>query len=158
MPDSTVAIASDHGGYDQKKQLVSWMLLSGINIHDLGPYTNDPVDYPDFAALVADEIVSGIADFGVLVCGTGIGMAMTANKFTGIRAANVITPEFAELAREHNDANIITLSGRFVDFETNRNILRKFFSTSFGGGRHKTRVDKIKALEVALHDGSSRQK
>ena len=156
MPDITVAIASDHGGYDQKKQLVSWMLLSGINIHDLGPYTNDPVDYPDYAAKVADEVLSGIANLGVLVCGTGIGMAMTANKFTGIRAANVTTPEFAVLAREHNDANIITLSGRFVDFETNKSILKKFFSTSFGGGRHKTRVDKIKALEEVLHDGIGR--
>jgi len=150
MKDLTVAIASDHGGYDQKKQLVSWMLLSGVNIHDLGPYTNDPVDYPDFAKRVADEIVTGIAELGVLVCGTGIGMAITANKFPGIRAANVTTPEFAALAREHNDANIIAISGRFVDFETNKTILRKFFSTSFGEGRHAVRVDKIKAFEELL--------
>jgi len=148
--DITVAIASDHGGYEQKRQLVSWMMQCGVIIHDLGPYTSDAVDYPDFAAPVAKEINRSIADLGVLVCGTGIGMAIAANKFAGIRAANVTDPEFAALAREHNDANIITLSGRFVDLETNKKILRKFFSTKFGEGRHKTRVDKIMSFEQVL--------
>ena len=153
MDKVTVAIASDHGGYEQKKQLVSWMLKNNINIHDLGPYSDQAVDYPDYAALVAHEVSSGMADKGVLVCGTGVGMAMAANKFPGIRAANVTAVQFAELARGHNDANVITLSGRFVDVETNRDILSVFLSTAFEGGRHCGRVDKISAVEQTVKEG-----
>ena len=98
---------------------------------DLGPDTDERVDYPDFAALVARDVAAGTAERGVLVCGTGIGMAVAADKVQGIRAANVVTPEFAALAREHNDANVIALSGRFVDEETNRRILDAFLSTDF---------------------------
>jgi len=155
MPDISVAIASDHAGYEQKRQIVAWMLLLGVDIHDLGPYDDSSVDYPDYAALVAYEVSEKIADRGVLICGTGIGMAMTANKFSGVRAANVTTPEFAKLAREHNDANVITLSGRFVDLETNKQILKSFFSTPFGKGRHTGRVDKITAIEQDLRETGS---
>ncbi|MCL1847059.1 MAG: ribose 5-phosphate isomerase B [Coriobacteriia bacterium] len=150
MTKTPVAIASDHAGFDQKKKLVGWMLLQGIDVHDLGPYNDERVDYPDYGALVAEEVSQGKAISGVLVCGTGIGMAITANKFSGIRAANITTPQFAELAREHNDANIATLSGRFVDLETNKKILAAFFSTPFGEGRHADRVNKIKALETPV--------
>ena len=156
--DRSVAIASDHAGFEQKRQLVEWMLRKGIDVHDLGPYNDERVDYPDFAVLVAREVSKGMARMGVLVCGTGIGMAMTANKFSGIRAANVTAPHFAELAREHNDANIITLSGRFVGLETNKGILEAFLSTPFGQGRHAERVQKITAIERDQKDQKADQK
>ena len=154
MEKGIVAIASDHGGYEQKKQLVAWMLKNNISIHDLGPYSDQTVDYPDYAALVAHEVSSGLADKGVLVCGTGIGMAMTANKFPGIRAASVTNEQFAELARSHNDANIITLSGRFVSIDTNKGILSVFFKTAFEGGRHCGRLDKITEVEQTVRESS----
>ena len=97
--------------------------------------------------IVAHDVVNGEAERGVLVCGTGIGMAIAANKVDGIRAANIVSPAFAALCREHNDANVITLSGRFVDLSANKEILKSFLSTEFGGGRHAGRVEKIMALE-----------
>ena len=105
------------------------------------------MDYPDYAAPVARDVADGSADYGVLVCGTGIGMAMAADKVPGARAANIINPEFAALCREHNDANVITLSGRFVPLEENERILDAFLATDFGGGRHAGRVEKIMALD-----------
>lgn len=144
-----VAIASDHAGFEQKQILRDYMDGNGIEVIDLGPDTDDRVDYPDYAEMVARAIAHGDADRGVLVCGTGIGMAIAANKIDGIRAANVISPEFAALAREHNDANIVSVSGRFVDAEKNARIIDAFLSTEFAGGRHAGRVDKIAALERA---------
>ena len=155
MADISVAVASDHAGFDQKRQFVSWMLLTGIDVHDLGPYDEKSVDYPDYAALVAHEVSTKKADLGILICGTGIGMAMTANKFPGVRAANVTSAQFAELAREHNDANLLCLSGRFVDYETNKQIIERFFSTPFAGGRHNDRVRKILDLEKGLRGGGT---
>ena len=142
-----VSIASDHAGFEQKQQLADYLRTEGHEVLDRGPENDDRVDYPDFAVLVARDVAAGAAERGVLVCGTGIGMAIAANKVDGIRAANVTTPEFARLAREHNDANIVTVSGRFVDLETNEAILRAFLSTDFGEGRHAGRVQKIMALE-----------
>lgn len=142
-----ISIASDHAGFEQKQQLKAYLQEKGHEVADRGPDSDDRVDYPDFAALVAHDVAEGAAERGVLVCGTGIGMAVAANKVRGIRAANAITPQFAELAREHNDANVITLSGRFVGVEDNRAILDAFLSTAFGGGRHAGRVAKIAALE-----------
>ncbi len=144
-----VAIASDHAGFEQKQILRDYMDGNGIEVIDLGPDTDDRVDYPDYAEMVARAIAHGDADRGVLVCGTGIGMAIAANKIDGIRAANVVSPEFAALAREHNDANIVSVSGRFVDAEKNARIIDAFLSTEFAGGRHAGRVDKIAALERA---------
>ena len=144
-----ISIASDHAGFEQKTALAAYLRELGHQVTDLGPDTDERVDYPDFAALVARDVAAGTAERGVLVCGTGIGMAVAANKVQGIRAANVVTPEFAALAREHNDANVVALSGRFVDAETNRRILDAFLSTDFGGGRHAGRVEKIAALEKA---------
>lgn len=143
-----VSIASDHAGFQQKQELAKYLCDEGFEVVDLGPDSEDRVDYPDFAEAVARDVASGDSQFGVLVCGTGIGMAIAANKVPGIRAANVVDPKFAELAREHNDANVITLSGRFVDLETNRRILNAFLSTQFGGGRHADRVQKIMSLET----------
>ena len=142
-----VSIASDHAGFDEKQLLVDYLRELGHEAIDRGPEDDSRVDYPDFAALVARDVATGAAQRGVLVCGTGIGMAIAANKVHGIRAANAISPEFAELAREHNDANIITLSGRFVDDDTNRAIVQAFLETEFGGGRHAGRVEKIMQLE-----------
>lgn len=142
-----IAIASDHAGFEEKQLLVGYLQQLGHEVADHGPATDDRVDYPDFAALVARDVAGGTADCGVLVCGTGIGMAIAANKVHGIRAANVTSPEFAALAREHNDANIVAVSGRFVDDATNRAIVKAFLETDFAGGRHTGRVAKIMALE-----------
>lgn len=142
-----VSIASDHAGFEEKELLKPYIESLGHEVCDRGPQNADRVDYPDFAKLVADDVASGAADRGVLVCGTGIGMAISANKVRGIRAANVTSPDFAALAREHNDANIVTLSGRFVTDEVNRAIVKTFLETEFGGGRHAGRVAKIMALE-----------
>lgn len=142
-----VSIAADHAGFEEKQLLVEYLRELGCEVVDRGPANDDRVDYPDFAALVAADVASGEAERGVLVCGTGIGMAIAANKVDGIRAANVITPEFAQLAREHNDANVVTVSGRFVTDEVNRAIVKAFLETDFGGGRHAGRVEKIMALQ-----------
>ena len=142
-----VSIASDHAGFEEKELLKPYLVELGHEVIDRGPDSDDRVDYPEFAELVAKDVASGEADRGVLVCGTGIGMAIAANKVDGIRAANVTTPEFAALSREHNDANIVTVSGRFVTDETNSAIVKAFLETAFGGGRHEGRVAKIMALE-----------
>lgn len=147
-PAKVVSIASDHAGFAQKQQLAAYLREQGYTVIDHGPENDNRVDYPDYALPVARDVADGTAWRGVLVCGTGIGMAMAADKVPGVRAANIITPEFAALCREHNDANIITLSGRFVDLDTNRRILDVFFSTPFGGGRHTARVEKIMAIDT----------
>ncbi|MBQ3106901.1 MAG: ribose 5-phosphate isomerase B [Eggerthellaceae bacterium] len=142
-----ISIASDHAGFEQKQQLAEYLMACGHAVIDRGPADDGRVDYPDFAALVAHDVADGAADYGVLVCGTGIGMAIAANKVNGIRAVNAINTQFAELCREHNDANVVTLSGRFVELEENKRILDTFLSTDFGGGRHAGRVEKIMQLE-----------
>jgi len=128
-----ISIASDHAGFEQKQALVGYLASKGHDVIDRGPDCDDRVDYPDYAARVAHDVVDG--------------MAVAANKIDGIRAANVTSPLFAALAREHNDANVVAVSGRFIDESVNREILDAFVSTSFGGGRHAGRVEKIAALE-----------
>lgn len=145
--DMRIAIASDHGGFEQKQELALFLTESGHVVIDLGPETDASVDYPNYAELVARTVANGSVDRGVLICGTGIGMAIAANKISGIRAANVVSPQFATLAREHNDANIIALSGRFVDITTNKAVLKAFLDTPFGKGRHARRVAQIQELE-----------
>lgn len=142
-----ISIASDHAGFDEKELLKSYLIAAGHEVVDRGPGDDARVDYPDFAQLVAADVAQGAAERGVLVCGTGIGMAIAANKLPGIRAANVTSAEFAVLAREHNDANVVAVSGRFVSDEVNRAIVDAFLTTEFGGGRHAGRVEKIAALE-----------
>jgi ribose 5-phosphate isomerase B len=142
-----IAIASDHAGVAQKTSLVEWLMFNGYEVNDLGPYDETSVDYPDFAELVGKAIQAGSADYGILLCGTGIGMSIAANKLKGIRAANVTNTEFATLAREHNDANVVTLSARFVDVETNIAIVSTFLNTAWLGDRHARRVDKVTLLE-----------
>jgi ribose 5-phosphate isomerase B len=142
-----VAIASDHGGFEQKQELAAYLRDQGHEVEDLGPGNSESVDYPDYALLVARAVTKGRAQRGVLVCGTGIGMAIAANKLPGIRAANVTAPQFATLAREHNDANVLALSGRFVASDLNKQILQAFLETPFAEGRHARRVAKIRELE-----------
>lgn len=142
-----VSIGSDHAGFEQKQLLAEYLRSKGYEVIDRGPDSDDRVDYPDYAALVGKDVSEGACDRGVLVCGTGIGMAIAACKISGVRAANIVSSEFAKLCREHNDANVITLSGRFVPLEENEKILDVFFATEFGGGRHAGRVVKINALD-----------
>ncbi len=142
-----ISIASDHGGFEQKQALVHHLEDAGHGVIDRGCTSTESVDYPDYAQLVAEDLAANEADLGVLVCGTGIGMAIAANKMPGIRAANCTTPDFAHLAREHNNANILTLSGRFVPLDENEQIVDEFIETPFAGGRHERRVQKIMALE-----------
>ncbi len=142
-----IVIASDHAGFEQKEELASYLKDRGYNVVDAGPDTDDRVDYPDFAKKVATSVASHEVDYGVLVCGTGVGMAIAANKISGIRAANVTSASFAALSREHNDANIVSVSGRFVSLEENKKILDAFLTTQFSGGRHAGRVQKIADLE-----------
>ncbi len=143
-----ISFGSDHAGFEQKQQLIDYVVQRGHDVIDCGPDSDERVDYPDFAVRVAEQVASGRSDRGVLVCGTGIGMALAADKVAGIRAANIIREDFAILCREHNDANVITLSGRFVSVEENKRILEAFLTTEFAGGRHADRVAKINALDA----------
>ncbi|MCL2525985.1 MAG: ribose 5-phosphate isomerase B [Coriobacteriia bacterium] len=138
-----IAIASDHGGFEQKESLKPWLVQQGYSVKDLGPDNEASVDYPDYAHIVAKLVARGEADAGILVCGTGLGMSIAANKVKGIRAVPVTTPEFAQLAREHNDANVLCLSGRFVDDASNKHIVQEFLTTDFAEGRHARRVAKF---------------
>jgi ribose 5-phosphate isomerase B len=143
-----IIIGSDHAGFDQKQRLAAYLADEGHDVRDVGAFSEtDSVDYPDFALAVARGVANGEAERGVLVCGTGIGMAIAANKVAGVRAANATDPEFAKLARQHNDANVITVSGRFVPVQTNEAILDAFLGTPFEGGRHSRRIGKIAAAE-----------
>lgn len=143
-----VAIASDHAGFEQKQQLVDYLASEfKVDTIDCGPDTDDRVDYPDYAKKVADMVVSGEADRGVLVCGTGIGMALAADKVAGIRASSITSPEFADLFRRHNDGNVVCLSGRFVDLQVNKDIIKVFLTAEFEGGRHAERVAKVMKLD-----------
>lgn len=142
-----ISLASDHAGFEQKRQLVDYLARKGFDVIDRGPETDDRVDYPDFAVLVANDVRNGEADRGILVCGTGIGMALAADKVPGVRAANIVREDFAVLCREHNNANVLTLSGRFVSIEENERIVDAFLGTEFAGGRHAQRVAKIDALD-----------
>jgi ribose 5-phosphate isomerase B len=139
-----VALGSDHAGYEQKQHIMQYLADKGAEVIDLGAVSAvESVDYPDFALKVGHAVASGQADLGVLVCGTGVGMAIAANKVQGVRAANVTDPEFARLARAHNNANVLALSGRLVSIEMNERIIDAFLDTAFEGGRHERRVDKI---------------
>ena len=147
MADLSIIIASDHGGFEQKELLKDWLKQQGYNVFDCGCYSDESVDYPDLAKAACDKFLESDAQYVILVCGTGIGMQISANKVDGIRAANVTSPKFAALARQHNNANVLTLSGRFVDIDTNKDIITTFIETEFEGGRHARRVEKIMNIE-----------
>ena len=143
-----VAIGSDHAGYDQKVRIEAHLKAQGHEVIDFGTgNSEDSVDYPDFGIAVGRAVAKGEAERGVLVCGTGIGISIAANKVRGVRAANVTDPEFAKLARRHNDANVVAVSGRFVPVTVNEEIVDAFLATAFEGGRHGRRIDKITEVE-----------
>ena len=138
-----IAIGSDHAGFTQKSKTIIFLEgVFGAQVLDVGTFSKESVDYPDYAHLVAKEVLLG-ADFGVLICGSGNGVSMAANKHKKIRAAVCWTPEISKLAREHNDANILSIPARFVDEKTTQKIIKNFLETAFEGGRHKRRVEKI---------------
>ena len=143
MPRKPIAIASDHAGYDLKTALSRELAEMGYEVLDLGTDGPQSVDYPDFAAALAKAVQAGEAERGVLICGTGIGMAMAANRHPGVRAAVCWDETSARLTREHNDANVLALGARLLGTEVARDCLRTFLSTDFSGGRHIGRVAKI---------------
>ena len=138
-----VSIASDHAGFELKETIVSHLKALKIEVIDNGPKNDDSVDYPDFAKKVVDDLKGSNANRGILICGSGQGMAMSANKHTGIRAALCHNLEITKLARAHNDANILTLGARVLDHETALQCVDTFFNTDFEGDRHQKRIDKI---------------
>ncbi|MBE6754915.1 MAG: ribose 5-phosphate isomerase B [Ruminococcaceae bacterium] len=142
-----VAIGCDHGGYELKKEIIAHLTKNGVEFKDFGTYDGNSVDYPDIAKLVCKSILSGECENGILVCGTGIGISIAANKHKGIRAA-VCSDEFsAKFTRLHNDANVLCLGGRVVGPGLACELVDIFLSTGFEGGRHALRVDKITAIE-----------
>lgn len=146
-PKNTVAIASDHGGYEMKAALIEDLAKTGCAVLDLGTNSSDPVDYPDYAYKLAKAIKSGQAERGILICGSGIGISIAANRYPEIRAALVNDGLSAALSRQHNDANVMVLGGRLTGIETARDCLTKFLTTDFEGGRHARRVDKLSSPE-----------
>ena len=137
----SIAIGADHAGYEYKKLLIDF--LKDFSVKDFGTYSTDSVDYPDFAHPVASAVESGEFDLGILICGSANGVAITANKHQGIRAAICWTAEVARIVRMHNDANILCIPARFVAAEQAKDITTQFLETPFEGGRHATRVGKI---------------
>ncbi len=142
---STIALGADHAGYELKEALKGWLINHGFHVLDLGTHSTESVDYPDYAALVGESVADHKVERGLLVCGTGIGMAMAANKVPGVRAALCGDLYTARMSREHNDANVLALGGRLVDHATAERILKVWLETPFAGGRHVGRVAKIDA-------------
>ncbi|MFQ5861240.1 MAG: ribose 5-phosphate isomerase B [Dehalococcoidia bacterium] len=142
-----VAIGSDHRGFHLKQAMAELLRDMGLEYHDFGCYDTSSVDYPDVAQQVAREVQRGEFDHGVLICGTGIGMSIAANKMPGIRAAPCYNPFSARMAREHNNANILCLGGELLGPELAQEIARAYFSSSFQGGRHQRRIEKLSHLE-----------
>jgi len=142
-----IAIASDHAGFDEKERLKPLLNELGIQFEDLGTVSPESVDYPDYARKVGEEVAQGRAEQGLLVCGSGTGMAIAANKVPGVRAAVAWNEEIARLAREHNDANVLSLAARFTPFDDLAKIVRAWFAAKFDGGRHARRVEKIREIE-----------
>ncbi len=141
-----IAIGSDHAGFQHKAALIPWLEDQGYEVHDYGTFSEESTDYPDYAVEVAWAVSTKRADRGILICGTGIGVAITANKVSGVRAANCCSEEMARLAREHNNANILTFGGRLVSLELAKEMVEIFLITPFEGGRHQRRVEKIHRL------------
>jgi ribose 5-phosphate isomerase B len=144
-----IALGADHAGYELKNQIKAHLLKSGIEVHDEGTNSGESVDYPDFARAVAHDVHDARADLGILVCGSGIGMAIAANKVEGVRAANVSTEYEAQMSREHNNANVLTLGARILNPDQAFAIVDKWLKTQFAGGRHERRVEKISEIEKA---------
>ncbi len=138
-----ISIGGDHAGFVYKDEIIKMLSSEGHEVKDFGPFSEVSVDYPDFAHPVAISVEKGEAQFGILICGSGNGVAITANKHQGIRAALCWTEELGSLARQHNNANILCLPARFIDLDLAKKIVNKFLITDFEGGRHQNRVNKI---------------
>jgi ribose 5-phosphate isomerase B len=142
-----IALASDHAGFHEKERLKPLFRELGLEVEDLGTISEDSVDYPDYALKVAEQVAQGAVEQGVLVCGSGTGMAIAANKVPGVRAAVAWSEETARLARQHNDANVLALGARTTPEGEIPKIVRAWFETDFEGGRHSGRVEKIAGIE-----------
>ncbi|MDR0938066.1 MAG: ribose 5-phosphate isomerase B [Mediterranea sp.] len=147
MKTGTVGIACDHAGYELKEFVITWLEAKGYPYKDFGTHSTASVDYPDFAHPLALAVEAGECYPGIAICGTGNGIGMTLNKHQGIRAGLCWAPEIARLVRQHNDANILVLPGRFVSLDEAGKILTEFFGADFDGGRHQARIDKMKVEE-----------
>jgi ribose 5-phosphate isomerase B len=150
-----IALGADHAGFELKEKIKQHLTQNGFEVDDRGTNSTDSVDYPDFARAVGEEVAEQHAHRGVLVCGSGIGMSMAANKVPGIRAAKVDTETEAQLSREHNDANVLALGARMIDEPTALRIVDRWLSTAFAGGRHQRRVEKINEIEQAAAKASA---
>lgn len=142
-----ISIGSDHGGFELKEEIIKYLSVKHYSVEDRGCFSNDSVDYPDIAEIVGDDINKKNAHRGILICGTGIGISMAANKIKGIRAALCTSEHMAEMTRKHNDANILCLGGRTTETDLAKRIVDTFITTDFEGDRHQRRIDKITALE-----------
>jgi ribose 5-phosphate isomerase B len=142
-----IGFACDHAGFELKEELKAYLKSLGVKAIDMGPFNEDSVDYPDFGVLVAEKVSRGELEKGILICGTGIGMSMVANKFPRIRAAVANDLYSSRCSREHNDANILIMGGRIVGKDLAKEIVKVWLETPFAGGRHKRRIEKIDALE-----------
>lgn len=138
-----IALGGDHAGFDYKRELVVFLTSQGYEVKDFGPFSAESVDYPDFVHPVANAVESGDYNFGILICGSANGVAMTANKHQGIRAGIAWGKELAELTRLHNNANILCLPARFISLDVAKECANAFLNTAFEGGRHQNRVNKI---------------
>ena len=141
-----IVIGCDHAGFELKSKIINHLLEKGFDVEDMGCYSEDSIDYADYAHPVASKVEDNSDVNGILICGSGNGINMTANKHQGVRSALCWTPEISKLARQHNDANILTLPGRFVSEELALEIVDVFFSTEFEGGRHLNRINKIPCI------------
>ncbi len=142
-----IAIAADHAGYKEKENIKQKLDKMGVEYEDMGTYSLDSVDYPDYARKVGEAVAAGEFEQGLLVCGSGTGMAISANKVKGVRAAVAWNEDIARLARQHNNANVLALAARFIPDEEQEKILKAWFGSSFEGGRHERRVEKIEQIE-----------
>jgi ribose 5-phosphate isomerase B len=143
-----IALGADHAGYELKNRIKQYLQQKGIQVQDEGTQSPESVDYPDYARLVAHDVSEHRADWGILVCGSGIGMAMSANKVAGIRAVNASSEQEAQLSREHNNANVLTLGARLLKEGEALAIVERWLATPFAGGRHERRVEKMAALDL----------
>lgn len=149
-----IVLGSDHAGFELKEDLRAYLVEQKVGVIDLGVYNEEPVDYPDIGASVAEKVSRGEVGRGILICGSGIGMSIVANRFPGVRAALCHGLYTARISREHNDANLLILGGRLIGKGLAREILKVWLETGFQGGRHQRRLEKIRALEEKIPRGN----
>lgn len=148
MNAEKIIIGADHGGFSLKESLKPFLAEMGFAVTDVGTESDQAADYPDFGAKTAEAVSTGLFQRGILICGSGVGMSIVANRFPGVRAALCLDTETARLSRMHNDANILVLAGRKTDPEAGKAILQVWLSTPFEGGRHQRRLDKIREMKL----------